>query len=74
MKTRRPERKLMWKFKKETVVAFASGVGQDEKIGADSYYIWELQTPRFMWEWECEGRGKRQGERVLVDFLFLDQA
>ena len=64
MKTMRPDRKLMWKFKKETVVACTSGVSQDEKIGVDSDYILELQTPRFMWEWECEvaeKKGKLKG-------------
>ena len=70
MKTTRPERKLMWKFKKETVVACASGVRQDEKIGADSDYILELQTPRFMWEWECGGgeKGKVKGCWSIFSF------
>lgn len=50
MNTMRTDRKLMWKFKQETVVACTSGVSKDEKIWVDSVYTLELQTTGFMWE------------------------
>ena len=67
-KTMRPDRKLMWKFKQETAVAWTSGVSQDEKMWVDSDYILELQTPGFMWEWECEVAEKRGRLKGVVGF------
>lgn len=58
----------MWKFKQETAVACTSGVNQDEKIGVDSDYILELQTPRFMWEWECEVAEKKGRLKGVIRF------